>query len=136
MTRVLMDSGPFLALLDAGDSNHRLAAAYARSLRDAAFIVPATVFVETMVLVKSRLGAKAAIDLGEAIRAGGRYRIVELTTEDRDATWTIFSTYADKDWSYVDCSLLALARRLGVTVVFSFDHHIGQMAEISRVPVL
>lgn len=39
-----------------------------------------------------------------------------------------------KDWSYVDCSMLALARRLEVNVVFAFDRHFDQMLAMTRLP--
>ena len=63
-----------------------------------------------------------------------RFPILYLTAEDRRATWEIFSRYTDKDWSYVDCSILAVARRLQTSQVFTFDQHFDQMAELARVP--
>jgi hypothetical protein len=41
--------------------------------------------------------------------------------------WDIFEKYDDKQWSYVDCSLLAIARRLMLRRIFTFDHHFQQM---------
>ena len=133
-TELLIDSGAFLALIDAADQHHASAAAFVRSHSSATFHLPDTVFAETMVLTKSRLGAKAAVDLGNRIMESRHFPLVYLTPEDRSATWAIFSRYTDKEWSYVDCSILAVARRLRVSSVFAFDHHFDQMAELSRVP--
>jgi len=47
---------------------------------------------------------------------------------------TIFCRYTDKDWSYVDCSLLALAQQQKIPAVFSFDRHFEQMPGLMRVP--
>jgi uncharacterized protein len=57
-----------------------------------------------------------------------------LTDEERQAIWSIFSRYRDKAWSYADCSLLALAQQMQIMTVFSFDHHIDQMAQLTRIP--
>jgi len=134
MTRFLIDSGALLAMLDARDKYHTDADAFIKAHVDAIFYMPDTIFAETMTLVKARLGTEAAIKLGESIRQSTQFIIVPLADADREATWEIFSGYKDKAWSYADCSILATARRLQINTVFSFDHHIDQMAEVMRRP--
>lgn len=121
-------------MIDAGDQHHVAAARFVHANRHALFWLPEAVFVETMVLMKARLGAAAAVALGERIRSSTHFLVVEPTAEDRQAAWAIFSRYIDKDWSYVDCSILALARRLEVNVVFAFDRHFDQMPAMTRLP--
>lgn len=111
MKQFLVDSGALLAMIDAGDENYAAAAAFAHGNTNAIFYLPDTVFVETMVLTKARLGAKPAVELGNQIMESSQFLVVYLDTEGRRVTWDIFSRYTDKDWSYVDCSILALARR-------------------------
>jgi predicted nucleic acid-binding protein len=130
----LVDSGALLAMIDARDAHHSTAATFVRANTNATFYLPDTIFTETMVLTKARLGAKPAIELGNRLMKSTHFHIVYLTAEDRGTTWDYFSRYTDKDWSYVDCSILALAGRLGVFEVFAFDHHIDQMAELIRLP--
>lgn len=134
MSQFLIDSGAFLALLDTRDKFHANAKQFAQANRGATFFIPEFIFAEAMTLVKSRLGAKAAIQLGEQIQESDQFHLVYLTDEERHAIWTLFSRYDDKDWSYADCSLLALAQRVQITAVFSFDRHISQMAQLTRVP--
>lgn len=134
MSRFIIDSGAFLALLDARDKYHSAAQVFTEANEDATFIIPGTIFAETLTLVKGRLGAKPAILLGERILRSPRFQLVHLSDNDHQATWDIFKQYDDKSWSYADCSLLAMARRLQITSIFSFDHHISQMAELKRVP--
>lgn len=134
MTGFLIDAGAFLAMIDVSDSNHVAAALFVRSHSADSFYVPDTVFAETMVLIKARLGARPAVDLGDRIRESRQFLLVPLTPDDHEATWTIFSRYTDKDWSYVDCSTFAMSRRLNIPNVFAFDHHFDQMVELARVP--
>lgn len=134
MKQLMVDSGALLAMVDTNDQHHTAAAAFARAHATATFYLPDTVFAETMVLVKARLGARLAVELGTRIMHSEHFPIVYLSAEDRRNTWDIFSHYTDKDWSYVDCSILAVARRLRVFDVFAFDHHFDQMVELTCVP--
>ncbi|MBK6326947.1 MAG: type II toxin-antitoxin system VapC family toxin [Chloroflexi bacterium] len=134
MPQFIIDSGAFLALLNAKDRFHPVAKQFALANREAVFFIPEFIFAETMTLIKARLGSRQAIQLGESIQASAQFQLVPLTDDMRQVIWSLFSRYADKDWSYPDCSLLALAQQMGVTAVFSFDHHIEQMAGLTRVP--
>ena len=136
MTQYIIDSGAFLAMLDARDKYHEPAPTFISANNAATFFIPETIFVETMTLVKSRLGAKAAVSLGERIFISSLFQIVSLPEDRKQVIWSIFKQYSDKQWSYADCAILAMARYLQVTAVFSFDHHIDQMAELTRVPTI
>ncbi|PDW04076.1 type II toxin-antitoxin system VapC family toxin [Candidatus Viridilinea mediisalina] len=98
------------------------------------YVVPETIFAETMTLTKARLGASAAITLGERMLQSRNFRLLALSELDRQQTWNIFTRYRDKAWSYVDCSVLAVARRLKIVEVFAFDQHFDQMVELRRLP--
>jgi predicted nucleic acid-binding protein len=132
--RMMIDSGALLALVDRGDTHHTAAAQFLQTQHTASYVVPETIFAETMTLVKARLGAQPAITLGERLMHSHRFTLLPLSDVDRERTWHIFSRYTDKAWSYVDCSVLAVALRLAITDVFAFDHHFDQMAELRRVP--
>lgn len=134
MKSYLVDSGALLAMLDIKDAHHVAATNFIQSNKVATFYLPETIFAETMVLTKSRLGAKPAIALGNSLMKSNHFKIIYLTRQDRSLTWDIFARYVDKDWSYVDCSIMAIAYRLKIFEVFSFDHHINQMAELTRLP--
>ena len=135
MSQILIDSGAFLAMLDARDKYHPRAQEFLSNNQDATFLITTAIFAETMTLIKARLGAKPAIMLGERIFISTMFQLASLPENEQQIIWTIFKRYDDKDWSYADCSILAAAQHLQISSVFSFDHHIDQMSELRRVPI-
>ena len=136
MSTLLIDTSALFALNYARDDNHQLAVTYFKSLAGRVKpIITEWVFIETMNLTKARLGPRYAIPLGQSLKASKAFYPLILTDEDKQQTWRIFEQYADKDWSYVDCSLLAVAQRLALRRIFTFDHHFNPMG-LEIVPVM
>ncbi|MEW5957056.1 MAG: PIN domain-containing protein [Chloroflexota bacterium] len=128
MSTLLIDTSALHALNYARDDNHLRAVTCFKSLVGRIKpILTEWVFVETMNLTKARLGPAYAIAFGRHIRASQTFYPLLLTDSDKQTTWDIFEQHHDKYWSYVDCSILAVARRLGIRRVFTFDHHFEQM---------
>jgi predicted nucleic acid-binding protein len=134
MSTLLIDTSALHALNYARDNYHAQALAYFKSLAGRVKpILTEWVFVETINLTKARLGPKYAVDFGRQLKTSKAFYPLILTDIDKRTTWDIFEQYQDKQWSYVDCSLLAVARRLKVKKIFAFDHHFQQM-ELEVVP--
>jgi predicted nucleic acid-binding protein len=128
MSTLLIDTSALHALNYARDNNHVQAVTYFKSLAGRVKpILTEWVFVETMNLTKVRLGPEHSIAFGRHLKASKTFYPLILTDADKRATWDIFERYDDKDWSYVDCSTLAVAERLKIRRVFAFDHHFRQM---------
>ena len=135
-SRILIDTGAIYAFVTRSDANHAAAKRFVESWlrRKGVFLLADVVFTETMTLLKVRLGAELAIRVGRELRANPAYAWKTLGQDGERAAWEIFHTYADKEWSYTDCSLLAVSRRSGIRGVFGFDRHFSQMKEIERQP--
>lgn len=132
----LVDTGAIYAFVVRTDAHHGQARRFVKRwlARSGSFILSDVVFAETMTLLKARVGGLVAVRVGRELRANPAYSWVALGAEGEAETWTVFQRYEDKEWSYTDCALLVLARRLGVKAVFSFDHHVAQMPELVRQP--
>ena len=128
MSTLLIDTSALHALNYARDENHARAVAYFKSLAGRVKpILTEWIFIETMNLTKARLGPAYAIEFGRQLKASKAFYPLILTDQDKRATWDIFERHQDKQWSYVDCSTLAVAQRLSLRRVFAFDHHFTQM---------
>ncbi len=136
MRRVLLDTGAIYAFVARTDTNHDAAVAFTRRLlaEGSSFVLADVVFAETMTLLKARLGSAFALRAGRELRQNPVYQWMALGFEGERDAWAAFQKYDDKAWSYTDCAIFALARRLRLAEVFAFDTHFDQMPGIIRVP--
>ena len=126
MSLILADTSALCALIDKGEQRHRIAVQFIRNT-ECTLLVSDYVFDETVTWVKTRFGARRAIEFGRKLRASDFCRYYLLTPEDEALAWAIFEKYDDKAWSYTDCSCLAVVQRLKLDGMLSLDSHLRQM---------
>jgi predicted nucleic acid-binding protein len=98
-------------------------------------IVIEYILLETMTLLRARGFSVLAVQFREGLSTSQIFTLRYSTPRLEQATFDLFRRYADKKWSYADGALLATANMLNTSLIFSFDHHIDQMA-LQRVPQL
>ncbi len=135
MKTALIDTSAICGMIDRTDKYHPEARAFGtRWLTEVnQFVLLDWVFLESMTLLKRHLSGALAIQTGRFLRKSPLYRWETVTPDDEREVWAVFQQYADKHWSYTDCALLVMSRRLNVKQVFSYDAHIAQMAGVKRV---
>ncbi len=136
MRRVLIDTSAIYAFVVEPDPHHRASVEFTQRLiaEHGVLVLPDFVFAETMTLLKSRFGPGIAITIGRELRRNPTYQWMDFGPDAEKETWSIFQRYHDKKWSYFDCALLAVARRLRIAEVFAFDVHFRQMPDITALP--
>jgi uncharacterized protein len=136
MRHALIDTGAIYAIAASGDLHHQDASKLLKIWvkEDGIFYLSDLVFIETMTLAKKRLGWDVAIRLGWELRENPIFSWIMLSPALEQETWAAFRSYDDKKWSYTDCELLVLSKKLKITDVFSFDHHFQQMPGIHCLP--
>jgi uncharacterized protein len=135
MKTALIDTSAICGMIDRTDKYHLVAQIFGtRWLTEAnQFVLLDWVFIESMTLLKRHLSAALAIQTGRFLRRSPLYRWADVTPDDEREVWAVFQQYADKDWSYTDCALLVMSRRLKVKQIFSYDAHVAQMPGVRRV---
>ncbi len=83
-------------------------------------IVPAPVIQETYYVLTSRVGYSAAIKLFKTLRTGA-FQIEALTLDDMARMEEIMAQYSDNQFDYVDIAIMAMAERLNITEIYTFD---------------
>jgi predicted nucleic acid-binding protein len=136
MIRALIDTGAIYALVTTTDRHHSEARDFLRRWmqRKGVFCLSDLFFVETMTLIKRRMGSAMAIQVGRELRENPLFVWISLTPDLEKETWSVFQSYEDKEWSYTDCELLVLSNRLNVFNIFAFDAHFRQMPGIRCLP--
>lgn len=136
MQQIMVDTGAIYALVARNDLHHAEAQSFLRQGLTSGyrFVLSDWVFSETMTLLKARLGAVIALRVGSELRRNPCYLWMPMINNDEQSTWLTFQKYSDHEWSFTDCAIFALARRLKVYEVFAFDRHFEQMPGLTRIP--
>lgn len=91
------------------------------------------VFAEIYTTLLVRLERRAAIEWGRRFRAGNAIELIRADHEIGEQAWSILESHADKEWSYVDATSLALIERERFNSAFAFDRHFLQR-ELNVLP--
>jgi predicted nucleic acid-binding protein len=116
---LFVDTSIWYAAADSSDGSNLRAKAILRNHEP--LVTTDHVLIETWLLIRNRLGSRAAERFWEGLRSGAA--TVELVgAADLEAAWEIGASYADQDFSIVDRTSFAVMRRLGIERVASLDN--------------
>lgn len=126
--RVFVDTSAWLALYDRTDQHHRQAVGIAEQLkvRRAGLVISTDVFAESLTIIRYRLNHASAVQFGRAVLESHVAELLEVEEAMRRQAWEIFQRYADKAFSFVDCTSFALMAHAGLEQAFTFDRHFTQ----------
>lgn len=129
MKPLFVDSAGWMACADEADPLHRESVKSRDEwLKQGGRLLTTDYIVdETLTLLRVRLHLRAAKRWWEAVSASARVKIHHLDADILDAARTIFFRYADKDFSFTDCTSFALMKHLRLKQALSTDHHFRQM---------
>lgn len=114
------------------DPDHAAAIAFMRS-NSQRLVTSDYVYDELLTLFRSRGHTDRGKDWVTQIEQR-RWDIVRVTRADVRVATDIFFSFADKDWSFTDCTCRALMERLGIQRAFAFDDHFRQFGTVTVVP--
>lgn len=114
--RIVVDSGPLIALFDAGDAFHAQAIKFVRELR-APLVSSMAVLTEAMYVLDESL--KAQKNLLTWIQAGG-LALIEPDAADFDRVSALMEKFSDLPMDFADAVVVALCEKLG-------SHHIASV---------
>lgn len=118
-SRVLVDTGPLVAVVDRDDAHHALCVEFF-DLFVGEVIVPAPVLVEVCWLLGRRLGPRVEAAFLARL-SGDDMKVEELHDADYERVARLVDTYADLDLGIVDASVVAVAERLKLDQVATID---------------
>ncbi len=116
---ILLDTSAVLAAADRADLNHDAAVAWFRRA-DEPLLLSALTLGELDVLLQRELGQRASLAVVDSL-VGGEIRLVAPTTADLSRAAGLLGEAAEHRPRLADAVLVALAERLGVRRVATFD---------------
>ncbi|MEP7286846.1 MAG: PIN domain-containing protein [Chloroflexota bacterium] len=119
MTSTLVDSSFLYALHNAKDKKHGQALNYSEDTHDRP-LIPDVVLPEVTFLLH-REGGILAVTAFLRNFTNTPVETVALTTEDIQRAERIMTAYPRADLDFVDCAIMALAERLNIQKIATFD---------------
>jgi len=114
---LLLDTGPFVALLDRSERNHKRCAAFFRDFRGRLITTEAVLTEAVYLLGPSSPRQKPALDF---ILAGGAELVPVMPAFLKRCTH-LMSKYSDVPMDYADATLVAVGEKLGIRDVLTLD---------------
>lgn len=115
--RLLVDTGPFVALFDRGDQHHKVCREAAARLPDV-LLTAWPVVTETCYLLRSQ--PQAIEGFLEAIH-DGQFGVLPIASQEVLEIGGWMSKYRDQQIDFADACLAYLANREGIDTVFTVD---------------
>jgi uncharacterized protein len=129
---IFVDTGAWFAASVPNDPDHAAATSFMRSNFER-LVTSDYIYNELLTLFRSRGHMDRAKDWVEQARLG-RCEIVRITDRDVLHATEIFFNFADKQWSFTDCTSRVVIDWLGVKRAFAFDEHFRQFGTVEVVP--
>lgn len=131
---IFVDTGAWFAAFVPNDPDHLAADAWLTQNTEP-LLTSDYVLDELLTLLKRRGEFQRALRLGESILEGTIAEFEWVTPADVRAAWDVFGQFADKGWSFTDCTSRVIIERLSILTAFSFDEHFRQFGNLTVVPV-
>ena len=128
-----VDTGAWYALYVPTDPDHPAADGWLRTNRTP-LVTTDYVIDETLTLMRARGQNRRAVEFGLDAFGGVLALVHYVTPADIAAGWAVFHRFADKDWSFTDCTSKVVMEGMGITTAFAFDHHFRQFGTVAVVP--
>ena len=130
---IIVDTGGWFAGFIPSDPDHAAAAAWMAANRTP-LLTTDYIIDETLTLMRARSQNRKAIEFGTLVFAGRLATVHYLTPTEIATAWDVFHRFADKEWSFTDCTSKVVMESLGIATAFSFDQHFHQFGTITVVP--
>jgi uncharacterized protein len=130
---IFVDTGAWFASVVPWDANHAAAAAWLGQNQES-LITTDYILDETLTLLRVRKESARALALGEQLLSQQVAKLYFLQEQDLREAWKVFRDFADKEWSFTDCTSKVVMESLELRIAFAFDRHFRQFGTVQVVP--
>jgi uncharacterized protein len=130
---IFIDTSAWYAASSTRDVNHRDAVLFLSTAREQLYTSD-SIIDETSTLFRSRSEDQHALAFGKELIEDGFTKVIRISDQDFLDAWDVFQRFADKQWSFTDCTSRVVMERLGIQKAFAFDDHFRQFGTVTVVP--
>ena len=132
-----VDTGAWFAVAVRNDPDHTTAMAWLEQNHDP-LVTTDYILAEMATLLRMRdktaRGHRLAVRTATSLLHGEAAMLEKVNADDLERALSIFRTYRDHLFSFVDCTSFVVMKRLSITQAFAFDRHFDEYPEINRIP--
>ena len=130
---IFVDTGAWFALSVASDADHARAKLFVDENQEP-FLTSDYIVDELLTLFIVRRQKSKGIDWLRDVLSGGGVTLARIDGDDFENACQLYNRFADKSWSFTDCTSYAMMRRLSIAKAFSFDEHFHQFGTVQVLP--
>lgn len=123
---LFIDTNYLCAYYNKLDSLHDKAKKISPSLKEFNVIISNFILLESYTVISQRVSKKYALLFKKDMYNQKFYSIFWIDKMLEQETWDIFASIKDKNFSYVDASILAVIKKGGINQLLSFDKGFSQ----------
>ena len=120
--KIFIDTSFLCALYNPEDALYQKANEIKQVLKGFLPTLSNFILIETYTILAQRVSKEFAVEFGKRVRSRHPYTIFWIDRELEDEVWRTFTSIKDKNFSYVDASILAVIQKEGISHLLSFDH--------------
>lgn len=118
---IFADTNFLCALENPLDSLHEKAITVNQQTIGLSLVVSNFVLLETYTILSQRVSKEFAVGFGQRVQKKHPFIIFWMTKDLEQETWSIFKIIKDKNFSYVDASILAVMQKEKIKHLLCFD---------------
>jgi len=132
MKRIFVDSWCWCAMVNRREEYHELVQDLIAELVEelAKFYTTNFILNETYTLIRTRVYHRAAVEFHRKLQTmidGKLVEVIHVTPEIEQDAWMLFERYADKEFSFTDCTSFVVMKQRRIASAITNDRHFEQM---------
>lgn len=124
---IVVDTNVICALYNPEDSLYKKAQRIKSLFTEYKPIVSNFILLEAYTVLSQRISKEFAVSFGRRIKEKHSYAVAWINPKLEEEVWDIFASIKDKNFSYVDASILAVMKKEKINHLLSFDTGFSQL---------
>lgn len=124
--KIIVDTNFLCALENPKDSLHDKAITAKKLTKGFELVITNFILLETYTILSQRVSKGFSVSFGERLQEKHPFTLFWIDKSLEEEVWKIFVSIKDKNFSYVDASILALLKIEKISHLLSFDAGFAQ----------